>query len=153
MVIRSLSFRNCKGSPFMSRAAFHPTSMLLPTFLVGLLALAAPGSAAEEALVVRWESGSTTNSATPLSSELRDALASAVIERNVIAMQRDALAQQRSMILIYAAIISLIAAWFIRAYLRKGTEGKTSHFIAPTTAPTRAPTKESKVANAPKALL
>lgn len=124
----------------MSRALFHPICMLLPTFLVGLLALSAPVSAAEEALVARWESGSASNSATPPSSELRDALASAVIERNVIATQRDALAQQRWMILIYAAITSLIAAWFIRAYLRKGNEGETSQFIAPT--------KESKFANA-----
>lgn len=131
----------------MSRALDRPTRMLIPTFLVGLLALAAPASTAEDALVARWESGITADAGTTApSGELRDALAVTVIERNVLATQRDALAQQRWLILVYAAITSLIAAWFIRAYLRKHTAVRIAQVDSVTT-------KQSKPANAANATI
>lgn len=54
-------------------------------------------------------------------SDLRDALARTVIERNTITIQRDSLIQQRWLILAYATMASLLAAWFIRAHLRRPT--------------------------------
>lgn len=126
----------------MSRALFTPNRMLLPTILFGLLALGNRASTAEDALVARWESGITADAGTTApSGELRDALAVTVIERNVLATQRDALAQQRWLILVYAAITSLIAAWFIRAYLRKNTVVRTPQVDSLTT-------KQAKTANA-----
>lgn len=54
--------------------------------------------------------------------DVRDALARTVIERNAISTQRDSLMQQRWLILAYAALASLLAAWFIRAHLRRPAE-------------------------------
>ncbi len=52
-------------------------------------------------------------------SDLRDALAHVVIERNVITSQRDSLLQQRSLIIGYAVVASLLAMWLLYAYLRR----------------------------------
>ena len=60
---------------------------------------------------------SMTVPATVGSSELRDALALVVIERNAISLQRDSLLQQRWLIIAYAIFTSLLVGGFIRASL------------------------------------
>jgi prepilin-type N-terminal cleavage/methylation domain-containing protein len=69
---------------------------------------------------VEMNSGSfnhSTINAPPPRGELRDALAHAVIERNVVTSQRDSLLQQRWLMVIYAAAASLLACWFMRVSL------------------------------------
>lgn len=114
-VARTPLFRRCR-------------SILL---LSGLIATsgAALQLSAQEQEVVAPEAIATQTSAAPNTlievevsapaGDLRDALARAVIERNAISNQRDSLVQQRWLILAYAALASLLAAWFIRAHLRR----------------------------------
>lgn len=59
----------------------------------------------------------------PASTELRDALAQVVSERNMVASQRDSLLQQRWLTVVYATIASLLALWFMWANLRRPHPG------------------------------
>lgn len=93
--------------------------------LLGSLHSMAGLAAEEERLSLRSEATGAVVSldapisapATARSSELRDALALVVIERNAITTQRDSLLQQRWLIVAYAVFASLLVGWFIRASL------------------------------------
>ena len=73
------------------------------------------------------------------STELLDALAHTVIERNAIASQRDSLLQQRWLIVAYAMMTSLVVGWFIRASLLRhsGSAIKEDRVVKPVDAATR----------------
>lgn len=82
---------------------------------------------------------SMTLPATAGSSELRDALALVVIERNAIASQRDSLLQQRWLIIAYAFFASLLVGGFIRASLvrRSGPAILDAQLVVPDDAASR----------------
>lgn len=82
---------------------------------------------------------SMTVPATAGSSELRDALALVVIERNAIALQRDSLLQQRWLIIAYAIFTSLLVGGFIRASLlrRSGPAIQDAQLVVPDDAASR----------------
>ena len=104
-------------------------------------------AAEEELLSLRSESTGTVESsvapisalATARSSELRDALALVVIERNAITTQRDSLLQQRWLIVAYAIFASLLVGGFIRASLlrRSGPTIMDAKLVVPDDATSR----------------
>lgn len=129
--------------------------MFQPTYLIRLFLLflgtlySITGCTAEEKKFLSQRSESTgavessvammSTPSTPRSTELLDALAHTVIERNAIASQRDSLLQQRWLIVAYAMVTSLVVGWFIRASLLRhsGSAIKEAHVVMPVDAATR----------------
>lgn len=137
----------------MSRAGWLPSVLVL-----GLLPLASLRAASQDAPPTRPghapslaptetfvgtvvetvdETGDAEAAPAP-GTDLRDALAHVVIERNVVASQRDSLLQQRWLIIAYAAATSLLALWFLYVGLRRSSAtGREPVMIAPTVATVR----------------
>lgn len=102
------------------------------TQLVGdELSVAGAGAAPSQPVIVPQDAAPDADGAadevnaptTTTASGLRDALAQVVIERNVAASERDSLLQQRWLTVVYATIASLLALWFMWAYLRRPNPG------------------------------
>ncbi|HEX3135050.1 MAG TPA: prepilin-type N-terminal cleavage/methylation domain-containing protein [Planctomycetota bacterium] len=131
----------------MSSALHHRAGVHLALLLVGLIVpVAGRAGAEDEAISLRWQSTEVADSAsapvisaTARSTELRDALAHVVIERNLATLQRDSLLQQRWLMLGYATFASLLAVWFIRASLLRHSRSAATAATAVTasTATTR----------------
>jgi prepilin-type N-terminal cleavage/methylation domain-containing protein len=101
-------------------------------------------SATQESIAIRPSPSNPLAMEVPSpAGDLRDALARTVIERNTITTQRDSLIQQRWLIIAYATFASLLAAWFIRAHLRRPAQ--TGAVVPPEVQST---TKVTKRANA-----
>ena len=104
-----------------------PRSALTLTFLVGLMAhpglliAVENGAAAGDGSVADGGNAVETDAAPEVRvaarTDLHDALAHVVIERNVISSQRDSLLQQRWLIVGYAVVASLLAGWLMRISL------------------------------------
>ncbi len=74
----------------------------------------------------------------PVGSDLRQALAHTVIERNRINQQFESAQNQRWLILGYAALVTLVAAWLVRLRLTQGKTQKTETVVTEVALPGRA---------------
>ena len=82
-----------------------------------LVSQSLPAQGGLDSAVLPMPSAPLTVPATEGPSELRDALALVVIERNAITAERDSLLQQRWLIIAYAILTSLLVGGFVHASL------------------------------------
>ncbi len=109
---------------------FQPPSVLALALLVGLswtsglVTAADPSDGISENAEISLASLTVVESSSVQPVEdrggtLQDALAHAVIERNVAASQRDSLLQRQWLIIAYALVASLVALWFMHTTLMR----------------------------------